>query len=319
MYHRVAELVNDPWQLAVSPANFESHLQLLHKNYRVISVRELVANLGKKSIPSRTVCITFDDGYRDNHSTAKPLLEKYNCPATFFIATEYIDQQRSFWWDELEQIILNTQKLPKLLSANVHGEPFVFELEHDFELTAEIQEKQKNWIWNAPPPTRRCELYLELWKRLKPLEFWEQQSVLENVRNWGSCDSDAGRSTSLTKEQIKDLSEKPLFDIGMHTLTHPNLPDHSREIQYKEIAGSEQYLANNCSNILRVLAYPNGKFDETTVSVVIKQQLEAAFTTGAHPVTKFSNPFQLGRFQVNNWNEEEFSDRISTWIKLVDE
>lgn len=315
LYHRVAELDSDPWQLAVSPANFESHLQLLRRKYKVISVRELIANLRKKSIPRRTVCITFDDGYCDNYATARPILEKYNCPATFFVATKYVDLQRSFWWSELEQIILKSERLPKLFSLNILGEPLLFDLENDFELTATLKEKQKDWFWSAAPPTRRCELYLKLCRRLRPLKFSEQQSLLENVRNWGNCNSDVSRSISMTSEQIKEMSEKSIFDFGLHTLTHTNLPDHSRETQYEEIAGSEQYLTDNCSKVLRVLAYPNGQFDQTTVSIVKEQQLEGVFTTGAHAVTRFSDPFLLGRFQVNNWNGDDFNKQLSAWMK----
>jgi len=107
MYHRIADLTNDPWQLTVSPDNFEQQLKVLQTKYKLISVRELLTHLTKKSIPSTTVCITFDDGYSDNYLAAKPLLEMYNCPAVFFVSTQYVNQQKSFWWDELERIILS--------------------------------------------------------------------------------------------------------------------------------------------------------------------------------------------------------------------
>lgn len=85
MYHRIANPVNDYWQLCVSPENFEQQLQVILK-YR------------------ERVSITFDDGYIDNYTTAKPLLEKYKLPATFFIATGGIDSGKEFWWDELQQL-----------------------------------------------------------------------------------------------------------------------------------------------------------------------------------------------------------------------
>ena len=48
--------------------------------------------------------ITFDDGYRDNLSAAKPALERHGFPATVFIVSGYVDSSRDFWWDELLQL-----------------------------------------------------------------------------------------------------------------------------------------------------------------------------------------------------------------------
>jgi peptidoglycan/xylan/chitin deacetylase (PgdA/CDA1 family) len=314
-YHRVAELENDPWQLAVGPTNFEAQLQLLQKKYDVISLRELIANRGKKSITSGTVCLTFDDGYRDNYSMARPLLEKYKCPATFFIATKYIEKRLPFWWDELQQIILTSQTLPNSLSLNFREDFFVFELGSDVELTAELREKQKNWIWTDAPPTRRCELYLALWKRMKPLDYRNQQSILDDLARLANCGRDFSSSLPMTKQHLKSIADHSLFDIGLHTDTHANLPDHSGETQSKEIAANETYLQDNCSNFLRALAFPNGKFNQTTMSIVEERKLVAAFTTRAEPVSRFSDALQLGRFHINDWNGEEFGKQLSAWSR----
>jgi peptidoglycan/xylan/chitin deacetylase (PgdA/CDA1 family) len=83
MYHRVADLKRDPWELAVSPENFEQQLALLRRKYDVITVPELARKLSTHSICSNSICITFDDGYSDNFHVAKPLLEKHECPQLF--------------------------------------------------------------------------------------------------------------------------------------------------------------------------------------------------------------------------------------------
>lgn len=101
MYHRIATAAHDHWQLCVSPRHFEEQLQVL-KRYKVIGLHELVS-----SVPRNGVAISFDDGYIDNYTTAKPLLEKYSLPATFFITNNNIGKQAEFWWDELENIFSN--------------------------------------------------------------------------------------------------------------------------------------------------------------------------------------------------------------------
>ena len=42
------------------------------------------------------MAITFDDGYEDNERIAAPILSKLGMPATFFIASDYLDGGRMF-------------------------------------------------------------------------------------------------------------------------------------------------------------------------------------------------------------------------------
>ncbi|MFK7969257.1 MAG: polysaccharide deacetylase family protein [Bacteroidia bacterium] len=44
------------------------------------------------------ILITFDDGYANNLS-ALPILEKYEVPALFCVATDFIAEGKAFWWD----------------------------------------------------------------------------------------------------------------------------------------------------------------------------------------------------------------------------
>src|SRR5690606_1573250 len=112
MYHRIASPSIDPWQLSVSAENFEQHLQVLQKSNRVVSLSQLVHHRHNNLCRKNKIAITFDDGYLDNFTVAKPLLEKYGLPATFFITSCNLDGQKEFWWDELGRIILQTPELP---------------------------------------------------------------------------------------------------------------------------------------------------------------------------------------------------------------
>lgn len=44
------------------------------------------------------VMLTFDDGYHNNLDVL-PLLRAHSIPATFFISTGHVAEQRAFWWD----------------------------------------------------------------------------------------------------------------------------------------------------------------------------------------------------------------------------
>ena len=77
-------------RLRVTPEAFEKQLHWLHKNgWHSMSMEELAAC---QNIPSKTVVLTFDDGYADNYIHAFPLLKKYHMKATIYIVTERFNQ-----------------------------------------------------------------------------------------------------------------------------------------------------------------------------------------------------------------------------------
>lgn len=53
------------------------------------------------SFESPTFCVTFDDGYRDNHGIALPVLTEYRIPAVFFITTDVIGGDDLLWYDRV--------------------------------------------------------------------------------------------------------------------------------------------------------------------------------------------------------------------------
>ena len=121
MYHRIGVSGLDPWGLAVSPAHFAEHLAVLRQHGRTAPLARVVETLRDGTLPSRTLVVTFDDGYADNLYNARPLLERYDVPATVFVATGHIGSDREFWWDELEEILRRPQVLPGQLRLNAYG------------------------------------------------------------------------------------------------------------------------------------------------------------------------------------------------------
>jgi hypothetical protein len=73
-------------------ANFLKHIDYLRKHgYQIISINEVMAYAkGEKSLPSRCVCLTFDDGYYNNYDSVFPILRKYRLPAAVFLSTKYM-------------------------------------------------------------------------------------------------------------------------------------------------------------------------------------------------------------------------------------
>ena len=72
--------------------------------FKVLPLDEAVARLKAGTLPARAVCITFDDGYADNHHVALPILRRHGLVATFFIATGFLDGGR-MWNDTVIEAI----------------------------------------------------------------------------------------------------------------------------------------------------------------------------------------------------------------------
>ncbi len=104
-YHRVIETDDDPYGLAVPPEVFDAHMERLSEDYRVLTADELVALIARRRrIPSRSIVVTFDDGYFDLATHVKPVLERRGVPATAFVSTAEIGTGRERWWDELAHL-----------------------------------------------------------------------------------------------------------------------------------------------------------------------------------------------------------------------
>jgi len=106
LYHRVVPRVGrNPWSLEVGEENFREQMRWLRSRYPVLPLERALADLEAGSLPARqVVCISFDDGYRDNLTRALPILEELELPATLFLTTGYVGSGRPFWWDLMDRI-----------------------------------------------------------------------------------------------------------------------------------------------------------------------------------------------------------------------
>ncbi len=92
-YHRVAEEGQDPLRLCTPPSVLERHLQAIRRHGRPVRLLDLAAATGSGHPPPGAVAVTFDDGYADVLLAAKPLLERYEIPATVFVVTGYLGRE----------------------------------------------------------------------------------------------------------------------------------------------------------------------------------------------------------------------------------
>ena len=312
MYHRIGASGQDPWGISVSGKYFEEQLDALRGRRKIIGLSELAAQLRRSEMTPDSAVITFDDGYADNLHHAKPLLERYGFPATIFVTSSAIGRKTEFYWDELERILLQPGRLPSSLRLEIDGAICDWDLAGSASFGENEATALRNWhVWTSPP-TERHALYLDLWRRLRPLEESVREHVVEQLRSWaGAAIETRPDRRLLTADELVSLAAGGLVEIGAHSLTHATLPGRSRLDVDREVEASKNELQRWLGRPVESFAYPYGDFDDVSVAAVREAGFALACGTAERAVRKNDDLFRLPRIHVHDWCGEEFDRRLA--------
>jgi peptidoglycan/xylan/chitin deacetylase (PgdA/CDA1 family) len=103
MYHRMSDPVAGfpPPTWNVTPSAFNAQMSgLLKRGFVPCSLRQLLSNRQHEALTGKSFVVTFDDGHESVYRNAWPILKKLGIPATVFLPTAYLDEQRPFPFDD---------------------------------------------------------------------------------------------------------------------------------------------------------------------------------------------------------------------------
>jgi peptidoglycan/xylan/chitin deacetylase (PgdA/CDA1 family) len=281
-------------------------------------LQQLVTALQDGNLPRRPLVITFDDGYADNLLNAKPVLERYDVPATVFLATGYLGHNREFWWDELDRLLLQPGTLPETLRLSINGSAYEWRLDEAAHYSEDAHRRYCHWkAWEEAPSPRHF-LYYSLWQLLRPLLEDERQKVLNELLVWASAKPET-RPThrTLSLEEGLTLARGKLIEVGSHTVTHSALAALPAVLQRDEIQRSKVHLEEILGHPVTSFAYPYGgpsDYTAETAAIVREAGFACACSTLAGVVGRTTDRFQLPRVQVNDWDGEEFARQLTLWF-----
>jgi peptidoglycan/xylan/chitin deacetylase (PgdA/CDA1 family) len=294
LYHRVAEPTTDPFELAVSRRRFVEHLDILETLGRIRSLAELVRDLGSRRRGRPSFALTFDDGYHDNLSAAKPILEERGSPATVFVTSGFVGGQ-PFWWDELVELLLDDAAPPGRVELTLDG---------------------VSRSWNVATTIRR-RVFDEVWALLQGLDDDARRRALATLRAQLTASPHAG-GRSLTVAELTELARGDLVSIGAHTRTHPVLARLSDDAARAEVVGSKEWLEDVLNEPVTAFSYPYGGSDHygrNAVEIVRAAGFELACSGEPGPVTPRCDPLQLPRVTVKNWDGDVLERTIAELTK----
>ena len=300
-YHRISVVEDDFYEVCVSPENFAGHMESLRKYVRPISLSKLVQGLKEGSVPPKSVAVTFDDGYADNLYSAKPILEKYEIPATVFICTGYMG--REFWWDELERLVTASHTDPRMLHLQAGGKRLAWH-------QATVSPKEGL-------PVLREEFCRALYQFLLSLDVEDQNHAMAVIRSW-SRGSSPGISTTrgMSEEELLRLVDGGLIELGAHTSHHSMLPQLSFERQREEIQSSKRDLEALLSEKIAGFSYPNGRATVHAKALVREMGFTYACTSLHDVVRPGSDVYELTRFWQKDVGGDEFWQGLRVWMKM---
>lgn len=93
LYHRVGGTSGTSVDLPST--QFDDQMAALARSGAAVALDRAVAQVSATGVPPRVV-VTFDDGTADWVDDVLPVLERWKVPATFYVATAFVDEQRSF-------------------------------------------------------------------------------------------------------------------------------------------------------------------------------------------------------------------------------
>jgi peptidoglycan/xylan/chitin deacetylase (PgdA/CDA1 family) len=321
LYHRVAVVERDPWGMVVSPTNFAEQLAVLKNFGKVVRLDELAHSLGQRKALEPTIAVTFDDGYADNLYTAYPLLEQYQLPATFFLTTEFINSEQECWWDALEALLLESMELPSTLHLEAGKTRFTWKNTSEPSCYFENSLKQeRHWkAWQKVSNSRQL-LYLALWKFLQPLPTELREQAFDQLYSQASINlMTCPLHRMLSSREVITLGQSELVEIGAHSVTHPVLSALSTESQHYEITASKTFLEELLNRPINSFAYPFGRrgdYTRRTVRIVQKARFDKACTNFSGLISRHTNPFQLPRFAVQDWNGAKFAHLLTNYFSI---
>ena len=273
IFHRILPETDPLFPNEVTAQRFDRMMAAVARSFRVMPLVQACQLLEQGRLPARALSITFDDGYADNEEIALPILKRHGLPATFFIATGFLDGGRMFndtvieclRHTRLDELDLQCWGLGKLPSATV--------------------EQRRGAIGKVLP-------------YIKYLDLQTREVALAQL--WDACGKPALSETLMMKRvQVQSLHAAGM-EIGAHTVNHPILTATVDAVAREELRSGRDALQDMVQAPVTSLAYPNGRPDADYDLRHVKMAKELGFARAVSTSKGVCGPgvdlYQLPRF-----------------------
>lgn len=284
IFHRVLPEPDPLFPDEMHSQQFDEMCAWLASWFRVLPLDQAVEHLKVGTLPARSACITFDDGYADNFHVAMPILQRHGLTATFFIATGFLDGGR-MWNDTIIETVRRCKDLSVISNAARQS------------VSPTVEERQS--------------AITTLINQIKYLPVTERVRMTEQLAK--SAEVQLPDDLMMTSNEVKAM-RKGGMQIGAHTVSHPILARLTDAQARQEIGDSKIFLESLLGERIGLFAYPNGKpgedYTPQTVEVVRSLGFDAAVSTQWGASTATDDPLQIKRFTPWDKTQLRFGVRL---------
>lgn len=218
-YHGVTDRPLRTFNWCHVPARaFEWQMRYLAEHYTVIHLSEVLDRLSRgESLPRRSACVTFDDGFRTVATTAFAILHRYQIPSTVFLVTSIVGTRQPAWPDRLFHWLSESKRSVVTFRGT------------QYRLTCE---------------DGRAGTYRTLCDQLKNMRHDDCERLLGNLEEQldvGPVPDESPLAT-LDWDEVHQLARTGLIEFGSHTHTHPILSRCALDVQRRELQVSRDIL-----------------------------------------------------------------------------
>lgn len=284
MYHDIRDFSNTDYKSRIELKSFltvdqfRSQLDYLIKNYRIISTNDLLDS--DNVCDDKCAILTFDDGLKDHYEVAS-ILSDHNIKGTFLIPTVAIK----------DRLVIKSHKIQFILAS-----------ENEMVLVDRIFD-----YFNLSPLRSQVMWNKFSWSKWKD-NWWTPEMVfITNIlRNheMGTQITDELFADLVTKDEEDFcgdfyLTESQVGDLvssGMEVGGHGYLSESLTLLdQEGDIPKSLEYIKSFHNNDL-VFSYPNGEYNDKTLSLMAQYGCKFSYTTVSKSITKDFKNLEIPRF-----------------------
>ena len=247
---------------------FARLLEYLARHFTVISLDAFLDG-GREAASKPRCLLTFDDGWRDNYTTALPWLKKHRMPAVIFAVTGFIEERKTFWVERLRRVWRDPERQAKLRTA--------------------LASSSEGRLASAS--------FEEIVEHLKHLPAQNRERFLASWVS-GARIEDGNPDEMFTWDEAAGL-QKEGVDIEAHTVSHPLLIYEDDQTVSHELTDSKRTLEERLKKRVRAFAYPNGTWDERVRRQVKVAGFECAFTVARGWYRRGEDAYTIRRIMLH--------------------
>ena len=221
--------------LSVTPEFLDQAITIARQcGLQPVHLESLPDLLADSSDTRRYLCITLDDGYRDNEQFAAPVFRRHKAPYTVFITPGFVERTRTIWWETAEQLTRRASS-------------FRF----DFGGGSETVRSSS-----------RLEKFVAFERLTHFVQSTDEDDAVAKIdaaaRVAGVDPGQIVETEVMTAPELRRLAQDPLARLGAHTITHPNLARVTDERLKHELVRSAERVGDYCGRVPKAFAYPYG-------------------------------------------------------------